>query len=479
MVFVNCPKCDQRLHLEPPEKPQGIRCPACKHEFILTPQGRAQPLAGQTQPSPVDSGGKGAGGSSGKGNSPSTLLTLIAAVGVAVVGFVVYKTVIVPNSAKTPPRGAGGVAGGTNRADRAPKPNLKPAAQPALSPVVKPVVKPVRRAVEDIDVFSQAAPASLIAGRISPSVAILVMEDAIGRPLRIGSGFVVAKGVIATNMQVIEGASRGYAKMATGKSRHEIQGVAGSDIWRGLVLLGVNGAQAAPLTIATGDSPGVGDEICAVGNPRGFGGAFSAGIVSSVWKVGGDSLLQITAGMSSGGNGGPVVNSKGHVIGVSAGRFKDGRNLNFAIPGEYLSALIRSIKTPVALSTADSVRRSVGGSCMLNNIGQSNAQGVQGGEFLWKYSHGQTGNYSFSLRNRLGNDVKNVVCLVVFYGKDKQAVEVDQITHSKIIPAGLAGRVASEVDASIHKLTTRNAMKHPYTRIEFRILQFDIAYGEN
>jgi hypothetical protein len=46
VVHVNCPKCDQRLHLRPVQKKQGVRCPACKHEFAVSPPSQLQPLPG-------------------------------------------------------------------------------------------------------------------------------------------------------------------------------------------------------------------------------------------------------------------------------------------------------------------------------------------------------------------------------------------------------------------------------------------------
>jgi len=57
-----------------------------------------------------------------------------------------------------------------------------------------------------------------IAKQVSPSVVLLVMEDANGQPLTMGSGFVVREGVVATSMHVIEGAASGYAKLVDEKA---------------------------------------------------------------------------------------------------------------------------------------------------------------------------------------------------------------------------------------------------------------------
>jgi S1-C subfamily serine protease len=66
----------------------------------------------------------------------------------------------------------------------------------------------------------------------------------------------------------------------------------------------------------------------------------SLGSVSSIRNVGTDKLLQITAPISPGSSGGPVLNSRGTVIGISVATFKGGQNLNFAIPSSYLKVLL-------------------------------------------------------------------------------------------------------------------------------------------
>jgi len=171
-----------------------------------------------------------------------------------------------------------------------------------------------------------------IAKKVSPSVVLLVMEDENGQPLAMGSGFVIEDGIVATNLHVIAGASRGYAKLAEQKEKFNISGTVAVDVARDIALLAVEDIKAPALSIGDSKQLAVGDEVYAVGNPRGLEGTFSAGIISSIRKVGEDSLLQITAPISPGSSGGPVVDNKGEVIGVAVATFKGGQNLNFAIP---------------------------------------------------------------------------------------------------------------------------------------------------
>ena len=208
-------------------------------------------------------------------------------------------------------------------------------AKPGLG---KPAALPAAEAARDI------------AKKVLPSVVLLVMEDDAGRPLGIGSGFFVRDGVIATNMHVIKGASRGHARLPGDETKYDIAGTLGSDSARDLVLLSVENMKAPPLKIGDSSKAVVGDEVYAAGNPQGLEGTFSSGIVSGVRTVGEDHLLQITAPISPGSSGGPVVNSGGEVIGVSVATLEEGQNLNFAIPSAYLLPLISGTSklTPLA-----------------------------------------------------------------------------------------------------------------------------------
>src|SRR5258707_6577339 len=68
-----------------------------------------------------------------------------------------------------------------------------------------------------------------IAQSIFPSVVLLVMEDANGQPISLGSGFFVQTNVIASNFHVIEGASQGYAKLIGTKTKYDITRLVGLD----------------------------------------------------------------------------------------------------------------------------------------------------------------------------------------------------------------------------------------------------------
>lgn len=279
--------------------------------------------------------------------------------------------------------------------------------------------------------------AEQLAQRAFPSVVLLVMEDAHEQPIALGSGFFVRDSVIATNLHVIHGAVRGYAKIVGQATRFGITGVAGIDPQHDLALLRVVGAEAQALPLADRTPPAVGDEVYAVGNPEGLEGTFSEGIVSGIRKADAGTLLQITAPISPGSSGGPVLNPKGEVIGVAAATFRGGQNLNFAIPISYLATLLEKSGTTVPLSAA---AQRVQQASVLSNVGRPSSEGVAAGQFAWEFPGMDAGFYSFSLRDLLQVPVKEVSCLVVFYDRRGQPVDFDLIRYSGSIPPGLAKR---------------------------------------
>lgn len=146
-----------------------------------------------------------------------------------------------------------------------------------------------------------------IAKKAFGATVLLVMEDANGQSLSIGSGFFVRNGQIATNLHVVKGAARGYAKLIGQKTKYDIKGITAIDPQRDLVILKVSAFGLQVLSLGNSDAVQVGESVYAVGNPKGLEGTFSQGIISSIREVGTDKLLQITAPISPGMQWGPCV----------------------------------------------------------------------------------------------------------------------------------------------------------------------------
>jgi len=321
-------------------------------------------------------------------------------------------------------------------------------------------------------VYAQTA--QEIAKKAFGSTVLLVMEDANGQPLSLGSGFFVRDGEIASNLHVVEGAAKGYAKLVGEKTKYDIQGITAVDAERDLVVLKISADRSQALSLGNSDAVQIGEPVYAVGNPQGLEGTFSQGIVSSIREVGADKLLQITAPISPGSSGGPVLNGKGEVIGVSVATFRGGQNLNFAIPSNYLKTLLAKsgAAKPLAQAKSDKAQRSI-----LADLGGRSTEGVTGGQIQWSWRwHGSlAGGYSFSLHNKLQEPVRDVVCLVIFYDRSGSAIEVDPVHFRDIIPGGLARRVTSKVHQSVQELTTPDNSQNPVTRIQVRVLDFRVV----
>ena len=180
-----------------------------------------------------------------------------------------------------------------------------------------------------------------IAKKALAATVLLIMEDTNGKILGLGSGFFVATNLIATNFHVIEGATRGTAKLVGQKTEYNIEDVTATDDSHDLAILQVLGVDVQPLPLSDSDTVEIGDTVYVAGNPKGyFEGTFSDGIISAVRGDSTYKRLQMTAPVSSGSSGGPVLNGGGEVIGVSFATFRDGQNLNFAIPSNYLKGLV-------------------------------------------------------------------------------------------------------------------------------------------
>lgn len=316
-----------------------------------------------------------------------------------------------------------------------------------------------------------------IAGATFPSVVLLVMEDERGQPVALGSGFFVKEKVVASNFHVVEKAARGYAKLVGQKTKYPITGVVGLDSKHDLVLLALQDASAPSLKLGDGSKVAVGDTVFAVGNPQGLEGTFSQGIVSGVRQFETDSLLQITAPISTGSSGGPVLDSEGRVIGVAAATFQGGQNLNFAIPSKYVDELLQNAGKPEPLppkitKATKSVLDELGGS--------KSTEGVTGGSFTYDGDEfgpaGSFSRYSFSLVNQLREPVKNVYCLLVLFDVEGNPIDTIAAWYPEVISPGAAKRILGRVDPSVKRLKDPGAYSSKKKgKIEFRILGFEIA----
>ena len=180
----------------------------------------------------------------------------------------------------------------------------------------------------------------------------LEMQDSNGDTLGHGSGFFVRPNLIATNFHVIDGAAKGYARLVNTATTYPIEGFTATDETNDLALLKVSAHGINPLNLGNSDAVQIGETVYVAGNPLGLEGTFSDGIISGRRdSAGKKERLQMTAPISPGSSGGPVLNRKGEVIGVSTSLYNPlfGQNLNFAVPSKALQALLAQSGLPKPL----------------------------------------------------------------------------------------------------------------------------------
>ena len=186
----------------------------------------------------------------------------------------------------------------------------------------------------------------------------LVFTDAQGNRWT-GSGFVVSDGHIATNHHVVNNMSIGFAKLVGKEEVYPVGGILETDKEHDLAVIEVGGITAPILSLGDSDTVRIGDKVYVAGNPHGLEGSFSDGIISAI-RGNPDKFFQMTAPISQGSSGGPVFNEKGEVIGVSFATFRNGQNLNFAIPVNYLKPMVKMPMTHPVVKHDSPAKISVG-----------------------------------------------------------------------------------------------------------------------
>lgn len=176
--------------------------------------------------------------------------------------------------------------------------------------------------------------------RVLPAVVTVAGFNAAGKVIRIGSGvFIDPEGHLITNLHVITGVARAEVRLPRGEV-YPLTATVAVDPKADLVKLAVNLPRGALhyLTVSSA-RPQAGEHVVVLGSPLGLEQTVSDGMVSAIRTVRDrGEFLQISAPISPGSSGGPVVNMTGQIIGIVSFQVK-GQNINFAVPGYRILAL--------------------------------------------------------------------------------------------------------------------------------------------
>jgi tetratricopeptide (TPR) repeat protein len=172
--------------------------------------------------------------------------------------------------------------------------------------------------------------------KIQPAVVTIVAYDVNRNVTNLGSGFFVDnKGHLVTNYHVLNGAYAADVKTYDGM-KHPIELVVAENKLADLIKVQVKMPEGPIHWVAVSEmEPSIGERVMVVGSPMGLEQTVSEGIVSAVRElpvVG--KVFQLSAPISPGSSGSPVVNMSGNVIGVISFQAVKGQNLNFAVSGK-------------------------------------------------------------------------------------------------------------------------------------------------
>lgn len=183
--------------------------------------------------------------------------------------------------------------------------------------------------------------AAEITEKYGPAVVLVLGLDASKQSSVLGTGFMVtASGVFVTNYHVVQGVYPAQVRLASGDVYDAIS-VIDTDERKDIAVLKIKGFNLPVVQLADSDSVKVGSEVVVIGNPKGLEGTVTNGLVSAIRDTGeGYKIFQMSAPISPGSSGSPVFDKTGQVIGIATATVKDGQNLNFAVPINYVTGMV-------------------------------------------------------------------------------------------------------------------------------------------
>lgn len=180
--------------------------------------------------------------------------------------------------------------------------------------------------------------------RLAPSVFVIETLGADGSVVAMGSGVAVAANQVVTNKHVVESAIS--LKLRKGKKTWAAK-VTHLDPNHDLCRLTAEGLNAPPVSLRVSSTLQVGERVYTIGAPQGLELTFSEGLISALREFEEGRIIQTSAAISAGSSGGGLFDQRGKLVGITTFLVKEGQNLNFALPSEWVTALDkRAVTSP-------------------------------------------------------------------------------------------------------------------------------------
>lgn len=290
-----------------------------------------------------------------------------------------------------------------------------------------------------VDTIAAESPQPLTAEAVYRSASPAVLQvSTYGKnnvPLATGSAFLIGSNRVATCFHVLEGCSKARLQFIDDNQYLETLGVRYQDQKADVVILEVAPSDKPYLQIAS-ETPNIGSAVYTIGNPRGLSGSLSAGIVSGKREIRGVHNIQITAAISPGNSGGPLLNDQAEVVGVVKSTLRDSQNLNFATafqPWEQLD-------TPEQIDV-------VFGNTSTATSAEVEGNGLVATDFNWtgkptlsqwreEGRFGVGSGFTFSLRNNTSKDIRSVRISISLSGENDQFIGTEYYLIKRPILAG-------------------------------------------
>ncbi len=213
---------------------------------------------------------------------------------------------------------------------------------------------------------------SAVASKVDPALVDITSVDKYQGGESAGTGMILtSSGIVVTNNHVINGATSITATIVGTSHTYKVK-ILGADPTKDVALLQLEGASGLPTVKLASTGPRLAEPVVAIGNAldlpgpptvtqgtiTALGRSVTAGDPSSGQSENLTGLIQVDAPLQPGNSGGPLLNSKGHVIGMNTAAAADSRgytttttNVGFAIPTRIFSSIVTQIEQGRGSST--------------------------------------------------------------------------------------------------------------------------------